>query len=296
MSNTLSCVAARPTQPLALSGADGVVSGADGNSAAQPAQPKPVVVNLSEIGPIPEGYRVMESTGNIVPQSMHSSSQSARKIYVIDGKELDMPLYPKAESESTFDSQAVPGTEPDEEPDEDVVPEDPRKLARRERRLARVKASCEGCRFNPPFGHPSQLHHMSFGGCMDPDRPDDDSEVSSNMSCDNDDDDPFPDPQARAGKVKRCLECTMEQSLGNCGAAKRAKMVVPETPLSSPLSGGETGSSDFFVPETPMAVDHKERASKLARALDGLVAYAVDTLGGDLKEIEKLVDAAMEEE
>ena len=162
-----SSVTTCPTQPLASSGADGIVSAAYGDSVAQPAQPTPVVVNLAQIGPIPEGYRVMESTGNVIPQSMHSSSQSARKIYVIDGKELDAPLYLKADSESTFDSQEVPGTEPDEEPDEDDVPmdvpppEDPRKVARRERRLARVKASCEGCRYDPPFGHPSQKYHMS---------------------------------------------------------------------------------------------------------------------------------------
>ena len=135
MSAPPSSVTAGPTQPLASSGADGIVSAAYGDSVAQPAQPTPVVVNLAQIGPIPDGYRVMESTGNVIPQSMHSSSQSARKIYVIDGKELDMPLYSKASSESTFDSDAVPGTEPDEEPDEDVVPppEDPRNLPAQKR-------------------------------------------------------------------------------------------------------------------------------------------------------------------
>jgi hypothetical protein len=70
----------------------------------------------------------------------------------------------------------------------------PRKVARRERRLARVKASCEGCNHNPPFGHPSQRYHCGSGGCMDPDKPADDSDVSSNMSNDDDDDDPFPSP------------------------------------------------------------------------------------------------------
>ena len=271
MSAPPSSVTAGPTQPLASSGADGIVSAAYGDSAAQPAQPTPVVVNLAQIGPIPDGYRVMESTGNVIPQSMHSSSQSARKIYVIDGKELDMPLYPKADSESTFDSQAVPGTEPDEEPDEDDVPppEDPRKVARRERRLARAKASCEGCGYNPPFGHPSQKYHMGFGGCMDMDRPSYDSDVSSNMSNDDDDDDPYPDPKARAGKVKRCLECSLGQPLDN--SAKRAKILVPETPMGSPNPAAAAGSSGVVVPETPQGVNHQERASKLARALDRLV-------------------------
>ena len=35
-------------------------------------------------------YRVA-GTGNIIPESMHSSSQSARKVYVEDGKELAIP-------------------------------------------------------------------------------------------------------------------------------------------------------------------------------------------------------------
>ena len=75
--------------------------------APQPApKPAPLVVNLSQISNIPDGYRLMEYTGNVIPQSMHSSSQSARKIYVVDGKELNMP---KAPSEFTFNSQAVPG-------------------------------------------------------------------------------------------------------------------------------------------------------------------------------------------
>ena len=229
------------------------------------------------------------------------------------------------DSESTFDSQAVPGTEPDEEPegeepDEGDVPppEDTRKVARRSRRLARAKASCEGCCYNPPFGHPSQKYHLSFGGCLDPDRPDDDdSDVSSNMSNDNDDDDDddlFPDPKARAAAVKRCLECSLEQPakrakeedddddddvehpLANGRSAKRAKVLVAETPMASPNPSVASGSSSVFVPETPQGVNHQERASKLARALDRLVGHAVDTMGGDRKEIEKLVDDAMEED
>jgi len=39
---------------------------------------------------VPPGYRVA-GTGNIIPESMHSSSQSARKVYVEDGKELAIP-------------------------------------------------------------------------------------------------------------------------------------------------------------------------------------------------------------
>jgi hypothetical protein len=297
MSTSPSSVTNGPTQPHDGSGADGIVSAAYGDSIVHFARPTPLVVNLSKIKNIPEGYRVMESTGNVIPQSMHSSSQSARKIYVIDGKELEAPLYPKASSESTFDSQAIPGTEPDDEPDEDVVPppENPRKVARRERRLVRVKASCEGCNHDPPFGHPSQRYHMSFGGCMDPDKPADDSDVSSNMSNDDDDDDPFPSPQARAGKVKRCLECSLVKPLDN--SAKRAKILVPETPLASRNPAvGSSGSSGVIVPETPMGVNHQERASKLARALDRLIGYAVDKLGGDIKEIESLIDEAIGEE
>ena len=34
--------------------------------------------------------------------------------------------------------------------------------------------------------------------------------------------------------------------------------------------------------------------TKLARALDALIGYAVDKLGGDRKEIDELVDKAME--
>ena len=319
MSASPSAVTSDPSQPLAGSGADKEASAAYTEEAA----PAPLVVDLAQIKNIPDNYRVMESTGNVIPQSMHSSSQSARKIYVVDGKELDMPYYPpKAPSESTFDSQAVPGTEPDEEPDEDDVPppEDPRKVARRERRLARIKASCEGCCHDPPFGHPSQRYHMGFGGCMDPDRPADDSDVSSNMSDDNDDDDPYPDPKARAGAVKRCLECSsLEQPLANGQAAKRAKVLVPETPMGSPNRAEAADSATNLsvqnalndlmktakeiatavgvsVPETPQGVNHQERASKLARALDRLVGHAVDKLGGDASEIEQLIDDAMDEE
>ena len=37
------------------------------------------------------------STGNIIPQSMYSSFQSARKVYVVDGKEIDAtPVAPAA--------------------------------------------------------------------------------------------------------------------------------------------------------------------------------------------------------
>lgn len=347
MSESPSAVTSGPSQPLGGSAADTVGSAADkvGSAAyTEEAAPTPLVVDLAQIKNIPDNYRVMESTGNVVPQSMHSSSQSARKIYVVDGKEVDIPYYPpKAPSESTFDSQAIPGTEPDK--DDAPPPEDPRKVARRERRLARIKASCEGCCYDPPFGHPSQKYHMGFGGCMDADRPEEDSDVSSNMSDDNDDDDPYPDPKARAGAVKRCFECSgLEQPLANGQAAKRAKVLVPETPMGSPNPTAADGSANLSVqvafhdlmktakelataagvrvPETPegegegevvalrrevcvwrkqeqvqfqRAKAQAERASKVSRALDALIGHAVDKLGGDREEIEKLVDAAMED-
>ena len=40
------------------------------------------VVNLGDAGVVPPGYRVA-GTGNIIPESMHSSSQSARKVYAL---------------------------------------------------------------------------------------------------------------------------------------------------------------------------------------------------------------------
>jgi hypothetical protein len=61
-------------------------------------------------------------------------------------------------------------------------------------------------------------------------------------------------------------------------------------------AAGSSGSSGVIVPETPMGVNHQERASKLARALDRLIGYAVDKLGGDIKEIESLIDEAIGEE
>ena len=52
--------------------------------------PTTTIVNLGDAGVVPPGYRVA-GTGNIIPESMHSSSQSARKVYVEDGKELAIP-------------------------------------------------------------------------------------------------------------------------------------------------------------------------------------------------------------
>tara|TARA_B110000046_G_scaffold158354_1_gene170284 strand:+ start:2774 stop:3367 length:594 start_codon:yes stop_codon:yes gene_type:complete len=148
-------------QPDIGPGADGQPGGADG----------PIVVNIGDRGIVPEGYR-STSYGNLIPQSMHSSSQSARKVYSVCNAAGNDPS-----NESGDDSQAVPCTEAAER---DVVCA--RKKARLDRREGRAKASCEGCGFNPPFGHPSQHYHMSVGGCMDPDRPEQESDASSNMS------------------------------------------------------------------------------------------------------------------
>jgi hypothetical protein len=79
-----------------------------------------------------------------------------------------------------------------------------RKQKRRDRRLERLKASCEGCCYDPPLGHPSQRRHMGPGGCMEFGREREDSDVSSGYESNNDDDDSSP--------------------------AKRAKILVPETP------------------------------------------------------------------
>ena len=57
---------------------------------APPARLTTTVVNLGDAGVVPPGYRVA-GTGNIIPESMHSSSQSARKVNVEDGKELAIP-------------------------------------------------------------------------------------------------------------------------------------------------------------------------------------------------------------
>ena len=38
-----------------------------------------------------QGTERVAGTGNIIPESMHSSSQSARKVYVEDGNELAIP-------------------------------------------------------------------------------------------------------------------------------------------------------------------------------------------------------------
>lgn len=85
----------------------------------------------------------MSTSGNAIPDSMHSSSHSALKIYVRDGEVLDAPEWPadfdvvrvksgdclleaqreKAEFEdnvdnaSTVNSDDVPGTEPEDEPE-----------------------------------------------------------------------------------------------------------------------------------------------------------------------------------
>ena len=61
------------------------------------ALPALTFVDLGDVGVVPPGYRVAASTGNIIPQSMHSSSQSAHKVYVVDGKEIDAtPVAPAA--------------------------------------------------------------------------------------------------------------------------------------------------------------------------------------------------------
>ena len=57
---------------------------------APPTRLTTTVVNLGDAGVVPPGYRVA-GTGNIIPESMHSSSQSTRKVYVEDGKELAIP-------------------------------------------------------------------------------------------------------------------------------------------------------------------------------------------------------------
>jgi hypothetical protein len=136
-----------------------------------------------------------ELVGTIIPsEASEVAEEYDEKDFESDEEEEgDRPLtQTQLQPESQLPESQLPESQlPDSDEDDD---EDPRKVARRERRLARVKASCEGCNHDPPFGHPSQRYHMSFGGCMDPDKPADDSDVSSNMSNDDDDDDPFPSP------------------------------------------------------------------------------------------------------
>ena len=131
-----------------------------------------------------------ELVGTIIPsEASEVAEEYDEKDFESDEEEEgDRPL---TQTQLQPESQLPESQLPDSDEDDD---EDPRKVARRERRLARVKASCEGCNHNPPFGHPSQRYHCGSGGCMDPDKPADDSDVSSNMSNDDDDDDPFPSP------------------------------------------------------------------------------------------------------
>ena len=288
-------------------GADELESAADGKSSTS-ANPLPLYFDLSTIGKIPDGYRVMKSTGKIIPQSMHSSSQSAHRDFVVDWKEIDHGFPHKASSQSTVVSHEVPNTEVGDSDDEEPFPAFPdwRKVARRERRMARVRASCAGCCHDPPFGHPSQRYHMDIGGCMDPNRKEEDSSVSSDDTSDDDGDDKdtFPNPKARAGDVA--------EALGDEHPAKRAKVSIEETPPSTPLKHNK---ADIVVPETPEIVaqpqmsalriklecerDHNavllHHSSKLARAIDNLIGHAVDKLGGDRGEIEKIVDDAIAE-
>lgn len=66
-----------------------------------------------------------------------------------------------------------------------------RKAARRKRRRDRVRNTCEGCsdlavQVYGYGGHPSQIRHMGYGGCLSYEYSNADSDVSSRASDDDD--------------------------------------------------------------------------------------------------------------
>ena len=292
-------------QPNFSPSADGQ-SGADG----QPGADGPTVVNIGDSGIVPEGYR-STSYGNLIPQSMHSSSQSARKVYFVCNGAGNDPS-----NESSNDSQAVPCTEADES---DVVCE--RKKARLDRREVRAKASCEGCCFNPPFGHPSQHHHMSFGGCMDPDRPEQESDVSSNMSNDDDDDDDDDDDTFTSQRPS-CQPPPPPPSPKKRGIfhgdddppSKRSNILVNETPPSTPIQIAPFAPTNRTIPETDDDDDYDNGDGERLRAyvarplriligrhvhasrlvIRALIMYATDNLGGDPHTLKSVIDEAFD--
>lgn len=168
----------------------------------------------------PPGFRIA-SNGHLIPGLMHTPSHGAERecvdVRVVWGPD-DM-----ASTVSSSDPDAVPGTPPEPE-------EDPRKVARRERRIARVQRNCSGCR----DGISNQDGHTHCGGCMDPERESVDSDVSSD---DEESDGDESDDES-------------EDEDGEDGPGGRT-VLVPETPPASP-SPRSPGSPGIVVPESPL--------------------------------------------
>lgn len=101
---------------------------------------------------------------------------------------------------------------------DELVDKHAAKEARKNRRVERVKKTCEGCRFDPPIGHPSQMYHMGYGGCMDPDRSNEDSSVSSSNETEDDE----------KNEGEYCI--TSDE-----GTTKQKEFGVEETARSSPV-------------------------------------------------------------
>lgn len=143
---------------------------------------------------VPNGFRMTRS-GDFVPNDVESCSHEAQKKIqeANDDDEEDKEeeerevavgsKRPRDEEEKEEeDYQDLDGLEPEVCPVAAATGEDdenPRKVARRARRLARVKSSCEGCRYDNFKGHPSQKYHMGTYGCLSAPYSGADSDVSS---------------------------------------------------------------------------------------------------------------------
>jgi len=233
-------------------------------------------LDLSET---PPGFRIA-SSGNIIPSAMNTSSHSARKVYVRDGQELDIPEYTssipalhvsvkgnelheaqreKVEFENAVDdnstehSDDVPGTEPEEEETDE---HDERLPGRRWTGLyiclgcgnvwdgnAQCPNDEEKCGTTKPYYEPEDVEDGGNGGGNDYDEDDDD------------DDDAPPSKRAKLDinpEIEDIVDKAIVQSdnLPLAPLPVERRVLVPETPPSTPKP---TPSGGVVVPETPLA-------------------------------------------
>ena len=70
----------------------------------------PLCMNLGDAGVVPAGFRRSVRFGNIIPRSMHSSSQSARRVYVRDGEVVNSDDPAEASTEKGSSSGSKGGS------------------------------------------------------------------------------------------------------------------------------------------------------------------------------------------
>jgi hypothetical protein len=247
-----------------------------GTDTAGPEAPSKPFKHLSELDhtETPPGFR-LASSGNIIPDSMDTSSHSARKVYVRDGEVLDVPEYPQsfdvvrvksggdlheaqreksdfenADDKSTVCSDDVPGTEPEQE--QETQEQQDEQLPSYRTGLYR----CLGCGMIWD-GNAQCQGDEEMCGAIEPYVPLEDSDGDDGNDDDDDDDDDEDLPRAKRAKkdINPAIADLVDKAMAQADNLPLAplpaerEVLVPETPPSTPKPAP---SQEVIVPETPM--------------------------------------------